>query len=105
MEVKIYQNSSGDEPFITWLESLRDIATRLRISKRLRRIEENNLGDVEAVGDGIYELRMHFGPGYRIYFAYVGQEVILLLGGGDKSSQTKDIQKAKQFRKDYKQGL
>lgn len=102
MKVKIYQNSNGDEPFVAWLESLRDITTRLRINKRLRRIEENNLGDVGVVGAGVHELRMHFGSGYRIYFGYMEQEAILLLVGGDKSSQTRDIEKAKRFWQDYK---
>ncbi|OGY92026.1 MAG: addiction module killer protein [Candidatus Komeilibacteria bacterium RIFCSPLOWO2_02_FULL_48_11] len=105
MEVKIYQNSNGDEPFITWLESLRDETTRLRIRKRLRRIEQNNLGDAVSAGEGIYELRMHFGPGYRVYFGYSGPEEILLLVGGDKSSQVHDIQKAKHFWQDYKRSM
>lgn len=103
MEVKIYQDNSGTEPFIVWLESLKDAVTRLRIRKRLRRIEQNNIGDVGSVGDGVCELRMHFGPGYRIYFGYSGREVIVLLTGGDKNSQARDIQKAKSFWQDYKQ--
>lgn len=68
-------------------------------------MEKDNLGDKGSVGDGVHELRMHFGPGYRVYFGYMGQEAIILLIGGDKSNQIKDIQKAKQFWKDYKQSL
>lgn len=103
MEVKIYQNKSGDEPFITWLESIKDPIIQLRINKRLRRIEIGTLGDAQPVGDGVFELRLHFGAGYRIYFGYINKQVILLLVGGDKSTQSKDIQKAKQFWQDYKQ--
>jgi putative addiction module killer protein len=105
MEVKIYQNSNGNEPFVIWLDTIKDTITRLRISKRLRRIEQNNLGDVGSVGDGVYELRIHFGPGFRVYFGYVGKEIILLLIGGDKGSQARDIQKAKLFWQDYKQHI
>ena len=105
MEIKIYQNERGDEPFIRWLEDLKDPVTRLRISKRLRRIEQKNLGDTGSVGEGVFEIRMHFGAGHRIYFGYINKEIILLLVGGDKSSQAKDIQKAKQFWKDYKQDV
>ncbi|PIP67037.1 MAG: addiction module killer protein [Parcubacteria group bacterium CG_4_9_14_0_2_um_filter_41_8] len=103
MEVKVYQNKSGDEPFIAWLESIKDSITQLRVRKRLRRIETGNLGDSQPVGDGVFELRLHFGSGYRVYFGRINQEVIILLIGGDKSSQVKDIQKAKLFWKDYKQ--
>lgn len=103
MEVKIYQNEHSDNPFISWLESIKDTTTQLRIRKRLRRIEDKNFGDFEPVGDGVFELRMHFGPGYRVYFGYINKEIILLLCGGDKGSQVKDIQKAKLFWQDYKQ--
>ncbi|MAG28734.1 addiction module killer protein [bacterium] len=105
MEVKIYKNERGDEPFIIWLDAIKDTYTRLRISKRLRRIEQNNLGDVGSVGDGVYELRIHFGPGFRVYFGYIGKEVILLLIGGDKGSQVRDMQKAKFFWQDYKRSI
>lgn len=64
-----------------------------------------NLGDHRSVGDGVFELRLDFGPGYRIYFGRIGHQVILLLTGGDKSSQTKDITKAKQYWNDYKESV
>ena|SRR3989338_6012962 len=101
MEVLIYQNESGDEPFTQWLDGMRDVTIRRRISKRLRRIEQNNLGDVQSVGDGVFELRMHFNAGYRIYFGSIDKETVLLLTGGDKSSQGKDIQKAKYYWEDH----
>ncbi|MBI2636620.1 MAG: type II toxin-antitoxin system RelE/ParE family toxin [Parcubacteria group bacterium] len=101
MEVLIYRNEHNDEPFTQWLDATKDAVTRRRISKRLRRIEEGNLGDVEPVSDGVFELRLHFGAGYRIYFGYIHKEAILLLVGGDKSSQARDIQKAKQYWNDH----
>ncbi|MEK7164950.1 MAG: type II toxin-antitoxin system RelE/ParE family toxin [Patescibacteria group bacterium] len=103
MEVLIYQKESGDEPFTQWLDGMRDATTRRRISKRLRRIEQNNIGDVESVGDGVFELRLHFGAGYRIYFGSIDKEIILLLIGGDKNSQIKDIQKAKYYWQEHSQ--
>lgn len=102
MEVLIYQDEDGDEPFTRWQIAIKDATTRLRISKRLRRIEQNNIGDAESVGEGVCELRLHFGPGYRVYFGYIDTETILLLAGGDKSSQIKDIQKAKHYWEDHK---
>ncbi|MDH3605173.1 MAG: type II toxin-antitoxin system RelE/ParE family toxin, partial [Candidatus Tectomicrobia bacterium] len=69
---------------------------------RLRRVRLGNLGDHRSVGEGVFELRLDFGPGYRIYFARIGNEVILLLSGGDKSTQTRDIAQAKLYFSDYK---
>ena len=84
-------------PFREWLLGLRDTAGRARILKRLRRMADGNLGDVKAVGDGVHELRMFFGPGYRVYFMHRGDDLILLLAGGDKDSQERDIAKAKEL--------
>jgi putative addiction module killer protein len=85
--------------FTNWLEGLRDTAARLRIVARIRRIEIGNLGDVKYFY-GIGELRIDHGPGYRVYFVKVGNAVIILLCGGDKSSQRRDIAKAKQMAKE-----
>lgn len=82
--------------FAQWLHDLRDMVGRARILKRLRRVADGNLGDVKAIGDGVYELRMFFGPGYRVYFMFQGDALILLLAGGDKSSQERDIASAKE---------
>ena len=101
MVVKIYQNEYGNEPFIEWLESIKDKVTQARIRQRLRRIELGNLGDHRSVGGGIFELRLHFGPGYRVYYGQIGNESILLLVGGDKSTQQRDIQRAKHYWYDY----
>lgn len=100
--LKIYRDESGKEPFIKWLESINDIKIRARIKNRLRRIELGNFGDYKLVGQGIFELRLCFGSGYRIYCGNVGNEIILLLCGGDKSSQVKDIKKAKKYWQNFK---
>lgn len=73
----------------------------MRIRRRLDQIELGNFGDTESVGEGVYELRFHFGAGYRVYFARVGNTVIVLVGGGDKSTQKRDIAKAKEIWKRY----
>ena len=102
-DVEIYQERSGKQPFRDWLYSLRDIRTQARIEKRLRRISHGNLGDTKSVGNGVFELRFDIGPGYRIYYGRVGNTVILLLCGGDKSSQKKDIEQAKTMWNDYQE--
>ena len=82
--------------FEEWLLKLKDKQGRIKIVFRIRKIEEENyLGDYKSVGDGVYELRIHYGPGYRIYFAYENNNIVLLLIGGDKSTQSNDINKAK----------
>jgi putative addiction module killer protein len=80
--------------FDAWLEGLRDKQTKVRLVARLRKAQLGNLGDVKAVGGEVYEMREHFGPGWRMYFARRGDVLVIMLGGGDKSSQTKDIAKA-----------
>jgi len=82
--------------FDTWLEGLKDRTTRLRLSRRLDKAQRGNLGDVKSVGDGIFEMREYFGPGWRMYYAKRGDTLIVMLGGGDKGSQIADIAKAKQ---------
>lgn len=77
--------------FDKWFSGLRDIRAKARIAARIRRAELGNLGDCVPVGKGISEMRIHYGPGYRIYFLQHGQELIVLLAGGDKRTQTKDI--------------
>lgn len=101
MRVKIYQDKNGNEPFIQWLESIRDKVTQARIRQRLRRIELGNFGDHRSVGNGVSELRLHFGSGYRIYYGQVSNEIILLLAGGDKSAQQSDIRRAKSRWHEY----
>lgn len=82
------------ETFERWLQGLRDVRAIARINARIRRIALGNLGDVKPVREGISELRIDYGPGYRIYFIQRGKELIILLAGGDKRTQSRDIEKA-----------
>ena len=82
--------------FDTWLDGLKDRITRLRLSRRLEKAQRGNLGDVKPVGDRVFEMREHFGPGWRMYYTKRGEILIIMLGGGDKDSQEADIAKAKQ---------
>ena len=86
--------------YADWFRGLRDRAARARIDVRLRRLSLGNPGDVKAVGDGVSELRIDFGPGYRVYFVQRGELLIVLLAGGDKTTQDKDISAAKTLARD-----
>lgn len=92
----MYQLQSTDV-FDDWLRALQDRKGRARILARLESVQLGNLGDVKVVGAGVREMRIHFGPGYRLYFAQKGKVVLLLLCGGDKSTQTRDIAKAQRL--------
>jgi putative addiction module killer protein len=100
--LRIYEAKNGRRPFEEWVNALRDLPTVRRIQARLAGVSAGNLGDVKSVGGGVNELRLAFGPGYRVYFGAAGDELIILLCGGDKSSQDKDIKKAKEFWSDYR---
>lgn len=82
------------EQFDAWFDGLRDERGKAAIRVRMRRAEEGNFGDCEPVGEGVSEMRIHYGPGYRVYFKRAGIEIVILLAGGDKSTQAKDIRKA-----------
>jgi putative addiction module killer protein len=86
--------------FLDWLTALRDVQARARISKRIDRVALGNFGDTKPVGDGVSELRFPFGPGYRVYYARRGDVVVILLCGGDKGSQERDIERAKAMAKE-----
>jgi len=101
-EILFYQDINGNEPFVDWLESLRNGQARRRILKRLRMVEQGHFGDCKSVGEGVMELRFFFDSGYRVYLGEVSGDIVLLLTGGDKATQTKDIQKAKAYWKAYK---
>jgi putative addiction module killer protein len=88
------------ETFSAWLKQLRDTRARAKIIARIQRLEEGNAGDVAPVGDRLSEMRIHFGPGYRVYYVNRGAELILLLCGGDKSSQQRDIDAAKKLARE-----
>jgi len=99
--IQIYQTKEKDSPFETWLDKLNDINAKARILQRIDRIELGNFGDCEPVGDGVHELRIDYGPGYRIYFGNDGKQLVILLCGGTKRRQEKDIKKAKEYWEDY----
>lgn len=82
---------------------MRDTRTRAKIAARIARLEASNFGDCKPVGEGVWELRIDWGPGYRVYYALVGNEVVLLLCGGDKRKQAADIGRAKELLKDFRQ--
>jgi putative addiction module killer protein len=104
MKIKIYQDQQGREPFTEWIRNLKDRKTITRIYRRLKQVQGGNIGDYRALGNGLFELRLHFGQGYRIYYGKIEREIILLLAGGEKMSQQKDIKKATlclQYYKNY----
>ena len=100
-KLKIYDAIKGKQPYLDWLKTLRDLSTIARIRARIDRIEDGILGNYRALGTGLFEFKFDFGSGYRIYFALDGNKIILLLMGGDKSSQRRDIEKARQYWTDY----
>lgn len=100
-EVRIYITLGEKRLFRNWLDSLKDVKAIAKIEARIDRIEEGNFGDVKVVGKGVYELRINYGPGYRVYFGQIGASIVLLLCGGDKSTQAQDIIKAQEYWKDY----
>jgi putative addiction module killer protein len=100
-ELIIYQTAEGNEPFSEWFKRLKDATTRARIRSRLDRVEQGNYGDYKSLGEGVYELRFFFGPGYRIYFGEDGDTTVLLLCGGDKTGQRRDIVQAQAYWQDY----
>jgi putative addiction module killer protein len=102
VELRYYQTSVGEQPFVEWLQGLDDRQARARIQARLARVAVGNLGDVEPVGEGVLELRIDWGPGYRVYFARIGKVIVLLLCGGDKRTQQRDIKRAKSYFEDFK---
>ncbi|MBF2027406.1 MAG: type II toxin-antitoxin system RelE/ParE family toxin [Oscillatoriales cyanobacterium C42_A2020_001] len=102
-DVRRYLTTDGKVPFEEWFENLRDLRAITKIEARLKRVSLGNLGDYKAVGGGVFELRIRIKRGldYRIYFGQKGETLILLLCGGGKSTQQQDIEKAKEFWKDY----
>ena len=102
IELFRYQRKDGLEPLTEWLNALRDKVAQARIRVRLRQVQAGNFGDVEPVGDGVSELRIHVGAGYRVYCARHGRTVVILLCGGDKGSQSADIKRAREFWLEWK---
>lgn len=101
-QVDNYVRPDGSCPFEDWIGSLRDRKARAIIRTRIGRVRLGNLGDCKPVGSGVLELIIDYGPGYRVYLGQVGGKLVILLCGGDKSSQTEDIRKAIEYWEDYK---
>jgi putative addiction module killer protein len=101
MEVLHYLDANGDDPFQDWLDRLRDLRGRIAIDRRIERVVNGNFGDHAFCRDGVWELRVDFGPGYRVYYAQAGSITVLLLCGGDKRSQDRDIDRAAAYWQDF----
>jgi putative addiction module killer protein len=100
-EIRRYRTAGGDEPFTEWLSALADRQARARILVRLERLEVGNLGDSKFICDGVSELRIDWGPGYRVYYGRDGGTTIVLLSGGDKRKQDADIENAVELWREY----
>lgn len=103
MELRTYTTAAGACPFDDWLKSLRDVQARARIRARLARVQAGNMGDCKALRDGVQELRIDHGPGYRVYLSRQGSVWVLLLCGSDKSDQDAAIRQALAYLDDWKQ--
>lgn len=102
-KIKIYKTSTHKEPFNDWLKKVKDKRNQMRIRRRVDRLELGLFGDCKHISKELYELKCHFGPGYRIYFTEYKEEIIILLLGGDKKSQADDIKKARTFIKELQE--
>jgi putative addiction module killer protein len=102
IEIRRYLTESGKDVFGEWLQQLADERARAKIAVRLLRVAAGNFGDCKALQEGVWELRIDWGPGYRVYFAKEGRSIVLLLCGGDKRRQSADIERAVGYWKDYK---
>ncbi|KYC39821.1 addiction module killer protein [Scytonema hofmannii PCC 7110] len=101
-EIQRYTTPEGRIPFDEWFDSLRDVKAQVKIEARFERVRLGNLGDYRSVGEGVCELKIDYASGYRIYFGQVGTTIVLLLCGGDKSSQDQDIPQAIKYWKEYR---
>ena len=95
MQIKILETENGKSPFNDWLLGLKDIKARALVRAKLARIQLGHMGDAKSLGDGVYELRIFYGPAYRVYFGIEENAIVILINGGDKGSQKRDIVKAK----------
>jgi len=103
MELRRYLTGSGRDVFGEWLAGLRDARTKAKIVARIDRLSAGNFGDCKALRGGLFELRINWGPGYRVYYALAGRACVLLLCGGDKRKQSSDIKRALEYLKDYRE--
>lgn len=103
METRIYTDRQAQQPLIVWLEALKDLRARAQIQARLARVAAGNFGDCKPLRDSVQELRIDHGPGYRVYLSKQGPVLVLLLCGGDKTDQSRDIERAIEYLNDWKQ--
>ena len=101
--VLVYRTREGRLPFDEWLRELGDQNAVARVLARIGRIRQGNMGDCKPVGEGVSELRVDYGPGYRVYFGQKGQTMVILLCGGDKRTQDQDIRQAQEYWNDHQQ--
>lgn len=102
-EVEIYETRDGKKPFQQWFDSLYDLRLCRAVMRRVDRMSLGNFGDHRALGEGLFELRIHEGPGLRIYYGRFGNRVVIVLSGGDKSKQLKDIHRAHMYWREYRE--
>lgn len=103
--IVIYSDAKGREPLSDWLESLKNKKARAAVMVRIGRMAHGNFGDHASVGDGVHELRIHLGPGYRVYFGTGDEGNVILICGGNKRSQRRDVEKAKRILREYQQDV
>lgn len=101
MEIRHYVSASGRDPYQQWLDKLKDLKGRVAIQRRVDRMADGNFGDHKFCRDGVWELRIDFGPGYRVYYAREGKTIVLLLCGGAKRTQSADIKEAVEHWRDF----
>jgi putative addiction module killer protein len=101
VEIRHYVTATGKDPYQQWLDGLKDLKGRVIIQRRIDRVANGNFGDHRFCRDGVWELRIDYGPGYRVYYAPAGETVVLLLCGGSKRSQSADIEEAARYWADY----
>ena len=103
IEIRNYLSRAGKDIFDDWLTELADARAQAKVASRINRLAAGNFGDCKSLRQGLYELRIDWGPGYRVYYAMIGRACVLLLCGGDKRKQSSDIERASQYFKDYKE--
>ena len=101
-DLQNYTTPDGRSPFEDWISKLRDQRAKARIFVRIDRVRLGNFGDCRSVGGGVYELRVDYGPGYRVYFGILGTTPVILLCGGDKKTQRRDVENARRYWKEFK---
>jgi putative addiction module killer protein len=100
--IEYYTTSDNVGPLMRWLQALRDAQARVRVVRRIELLERGGFGDCKPLRDGVWELRIHHGPGYRVYYGMMGKTIVLLLCGGDKRTQARDIEAAVAYFEDHK---